>query len=514
MDDMLEYERDAASVPSPEDGVPQRPVTVSTPADRDIPQHDGTGVPQTPGTDHAAAAAPRGTSRWTRWRDERRRTAKRRQADLTTAKASRDAQTAAQQRAAVHAAQVARSTGRRTTGPAVLRDEQIAPIPGWMQVLRVWLTRTFGALPEYAPLIVSGFFTVRAATDEPIEMNFAAAVFITLALEGGLWKLGRMLNAHLLEGDSTISLRVSIFLWIGIIAGFIYWHADHVARGRGLSGAMVAWDWVPALVSAGFCVLGVRMTTHQARFAHRVRLREERRMDIQVPKFATAAWLLCGLSTFSALRHAVKFRIQSPLAAIEDLRTYRASGRPPVWPVPPGFEYVGGQYVPIEGYAEHGTLDAPERDVLSRDGQNVPQNAPLDVPRDVPQTVPDRPGPSRATRQDGTAGRPTNVSVPLSPAMRDGDGSRTDVPQNGGTGDGRENVLKYADHLIAVTERFPDWQTRNLTVTEVVTAIAAHRQAIDGGSFNSRSIGAEVRRQLIGMRFDGERLAALKDLAG
>lgn len=397
-------------------------------------------------------------TRWAQLRASRARTAQERVDGARVARQRRDAERDRQRELAVRAATASRRASRSGANP-VLPDE-IAPVPQRMRWLGVWADRTLGALPLLAPLALSGYFTQHVFTGEPIGAPGAVALLATLALEGGVWKVAGLRARTLLEGDSTVSLQLTLALFLTIISGLIYWHADHLARSGGLDGAWQDWGWVPAAGCAAFSMLGVRIWTHNARFQHRAALRAAGRVDKQAPRFALLSWVLCPVETPMALRHAVKYRIDSPIDAVEDRRLWVASGKPAVWPLP----------------SEEDT----EQD-------------------DVPvRTAPD---PRDRAGADGRDGDGTDDE-------REQDG---DVPQDGRDEIGEyADVLRYAEHLLLVTKAFPDWRTKEPAVRAIRDVIHAHRQAIDGGGFRSMSVSGVIQKKLIKLRGRPELLDTMK----
>lgn len=380
------------------------------------------------------------------------------------------AERTAQQQAAYRSASQ-RRTVSRAAGHAVRTAEEIAPVPELMKVIAVWLDRTVGAIPLVAPLGLSAWFTAHVFMDDPISLPAWVAIVATGALEGGAWKLSRIYEKTLLEGDSTISLRVGLALYLGIISGLIYWHAWYQAGQTVYMG----WNWIPAAACALLSWLGIYIWGRSARHQHRVQLRRDGRIDKQVPKFSILSWLMTPVRTWQALRHAVIFRIDSPTAAVEDLRDYRAAGRPKVWPavhhdpVPPT-QRDDERYVP----AARTEQPVPQR----------PAGPPVPPSRTATDSVPRHDG-TRDDRADhgGTGGTSTGS----------GDGGGTD---SGGTDPAAAGVvdpemLRLADHMLTVAAAFPDWQTSMPSVSRATEAIAAAR-AQQGDTFNSRSTAAKV----------------------
>lgn len=417
--------------------------------------------PSVPSTDEGKSVLRDALSRVGQWRASRSRTAQERQDAGRLARQRRDVEVAAQRDTAARVAAANRRTSRGTRD--VERDEDIAPVPRRMLWTGIWAERTIGALPLIAPLVMSGWFTWDAMSHEPINVPGWLAFVAALALEGGIAALVRLLVRTLLEGDSTVAIRFTLVVYLVIISGVIFWHADHQARQQGIDGgAMSEWLWVPAAAAAAFSLLGVRIYTHAARFKHRVALRDAGRIDKQAPKFALMSWVLCPVETPLALRHAVKYRLESPVEAVEDRRLRVASGRPRVWPVPV----------------------LPEQ----RDTELV-----VPLPRPVPRPA--------------LTGRPVVAlpRVPSSVPPQDRTGQDAGVPRDGGTAEqditqNQADVLKLGGHVLVVTRAFPHWRTDLPPVRGIRDAIHAHRQQQDGGSFSSKSVAGDVQRALRTLR--------------
>ncbi|MFI1194108.1 hypothetical protein ACH4T9_12735 [Micromonospora sp. NPDC020750] len=257
------------------------------------------------------------TNRLSRWRKNR------------TDKATDRQNKATDQAAKATALAARRPTDHQPTTTAPT-DQDIAPIPAWLTWLGVWADRTFGALPLAAPLVVSGAYTMQVFTGDVIDAHPVIALLAACALEGGLWKLSRLYEKTLVAGDSTIALRAGIGVYIALIAGLIYWNADHAAKAQGRTE--LGDDAFPAFGVAVMCAFGVYIWSRTARWQRRRELHAAGRVDTQAPKFAALAWILTPVETPKALRHAVKYRIPSPVAAVEDRRLYVAAGKPAIWP--------------------------------------------------------------------------------------------------------------------------------------------------------------------------------------
>lgn len=326
----------------------------------------------TPAPTARPAKQPTVVGRFRRWRASRAATANGRKAATPT----------------TDPAAVARLTAaiRPTTRPAPVESpHDIAPVPGWMRFLGVWVDRTFGAIPLAAPLIVSGDYTMRVFTAAPINAHPAVALAATCALEGGVWKLSRLYEKTLVAGDSTIALRAGIGGYLALISGLIYWHAT-----RGNTGT--PGSTLPAVGVAVMSALGVYIWSRTARWARRRELHAMGRVDTQAPKFAALAWVLCPVETPQALRHAVKYRIPAPVQAVESLRLFKASGRPAVWP-------------PV---ADQPTADQSAPTAPADRAPTAPTVAAPTAP-----TTPVAPRPRQADQP--TAPRPTNGSRPTTP---------------------------------------------------------------------------------------------------
>jgi hypothetical protein len=218
--------------------------------------------------------------------------------------------------------------------------EDVAPIPTWMKVVGAWFDRSFGSSPLVAPLIVSGVFTMGVGMDAPLNMDWPVALAFTIGLEGSLWYLSRLYEQTRLEGDSTFSLRTGMIGIILLIAGLIGGHGVWKALGSqpimvdmiGTDRQIPLEDAVPALAVAVMSAIGTFVWSKRATFRHRVKLRQQGLIDPRAPKFSTWSWILDGPQTFLALRHAVRYRISSPILAVEDRRLWVMSDRPKVWP--------------------------------------------------------------------------------------------------------------------------------------------------------------------------------------
>ncbi len=224
------------------------------------------------------------------------------------------------------------------TGPS---DDEIAPLPQWLRIAGVWFNRSFGALPLVAPLIVSAVFTVKSGTSEPLSLPWPVAVLLALAFEGGIWKTATLYEKVRIEGDSTVGHRLLITFLILLNATFIVSHSllelikdatSDTAHIGQVDAEMIA-KWAPALIAGLMSTIGVFVWSKQAAYKHRVRLRENDLIDTRAPKFSVWSWLLWPGETWCSLRHAVRYRITSPLLAVDDRRLWKMSGKPTVWPL-------------------------------------------------------------------------------------------------------------------------------------------------------------------------------------
>lgn len=398
--------------------------------------------------------------------------------------AAADRQTRTDQtRAAAIAAATHRATDRPTTTHTDATEDDIAPVPTSLKWVGIWLDRTFGAIPLAAPLIVSGAYTMQVFTDKPIEANPLVALAATCALEGGVWKLSRLYEKTLVAGDSTMALRLGIGFYLSIISGLIYWHADHQAQVKGHEelGA----DALPAFGVAVMSALGVYIWSRTARWMRRRELHAAGRIDTQAPKFAALSWVLCPIETPKALRHAVKYRIDSPVEAVEDRRLYVAAGKPAIWPPtdrpqPPTdlIASIAAAGRPTDLYESTDLADQPTdqdtqpTDRTDRTGQ--PQSAPTAV------DATDRPAQPTGIHTDRIAivikpptdhtaptvdrTRPTTTNRPAIPAprvqpARPANDTSTDRPAFSSAA--IENAAIIRDHLGDPTDRLKLADVRN-----------------------------------------------------
>lgn len=493
-------------------------------ASQDTSDPDPQDVPQDTTAKQDGNWLTRTARRYAARRDASRRSAEQAKMIEDAARAARDAERD-RQRDALSRTAASRRAARAVTREA--RNDTIAPIPPWMKIVGVWIDRTFGALPLLAPLIVSGYFTMHVFTDDPVSTPWLVALAITAALEGGVWKLSRIYEATLLEGDSTVGIRVAIGLYLALISGLIYGHAYYMARQDALAAGsdtvVVDWTkWAPAAGVAAMSALGVLVWSKQARYMHRKQLRDAGQVDPRAPKFATLAWVLHFPETFGALRHSVKYRIGVPGDAVDDLRLYRAAGKPPIWPIPEGFAWINGtlfQVEPITGHPERDTAqdartarDTERQDATASAGQRAAGRS--SGTQDTGGTT--RTGHSGTQdtpdRQDsnGTAGAGNGTTEVDASGTQDTDGTR-DTHGTRDETDDFAGLLKYSEHLIAVTEAFRDWQQGDPpSVRKITTAIDRYRRAKDGGSYNSNATSAKVQEALVKLRSRPELLDVMK----
>jgi len=241
-----------------------------------------------------------------------------------------------QERASQAAATKRRSSSRGLeTEPG---DDVIAPLPMWLRVAGVWFNRTFGALPLAAPLVVSAIFTIKSGVAEPLSLPDGVALALALAFEGGIWKTATLYEKTRIEGDSTAGHRLLLAALILLNAAFILSHSifeltQDLARTDTVEvdAAMVA-KWAPAMIVALMSTMGVLIWGKQAAYKHRARLREKGLVDARAPKFSAMSWILCPWDTWCSLKHATRYRLSSPILAVEDRRLWKMSGKPKVWP--------------------------------------------------------------------------------------------------------------------------------------------------------------------------------------
>lgn len=272
-------------------------------------------------------------SRIASWRASRAVTAEERADQARLVRLRQDQERQREQEAASQAAVSRRRAARATEGAE--REDEIAPVPQWMQVTGVWFDRTFGSLPLIAPLVVSGYFTMQAGTSAPLNMFWPIALAFTLGLEGSLWYLARIYEKTRIEGDSTVNLRLGMFgivaLITSVIAGHEYWKATGTTQLI-IFGFDVTSTLTSVVAVALMALVGIFVNAKRAAFKHRVKLRRQGLIDARAPKFSAMAWLLCPWETAWSLKHATRYRISSPILAVEDRRLWIASDKPKVWP--------------------------------------------------------------------------------------------------------------------------------------------------------------------------------------
>lgn len=213
--------------------------------------------------------------------------------------------------------------------PAVEAKHERARVPGWMLWLGVWLDRTVGSLPLLAPLAISGWYTSHAGY-YMLALPWAVAVLLSVALEGGVWRLARLLEKTLVAGDTTVSIRLGIAGYLTLIGGLIL--AYEVTSQVGWSALMTAdgWshvNWVrtwPAIVASCLSVAGVYIWSKVARWQRREELRAQGRIDAQLIRFSFWRWVLCPIETPKVVRYAVKHSIERPEDALAAFRLAKA----------------------------------------------------------------------------------------------------------------------------------------------------------------------------------------------
>jgi hypothetical protein len=491
-------------------------------------------------------------------------------------RASRDTATGQERDTASRAAAASRKARKARRDTFEMSHDAVAPVPSWMRVTGAWTGRVFGEMPIVAPLIVSGAFTGWAFADLPVPVptwvKVAGAILGALALEGGLWKSIKTYVATLLNNDSTIGNRLVIALYLSLIAGVIGGHAYVLAWTNATKGgaqaelsavaSSVEWtSWVPAVVAALMGSLGVLVAAKDARLRYRTRLIELELVDRRVPKFSAARWIFCPVSTYCYLRHAVKFSIESPTEAAEDWRLWKVTGKPEIWPVPPGFAYIGGKLVELDtsgtphpGHqpqeqrdAGHRTQDTEEMTRPTRPTRPVYDlhsgSAPITVPpvsrnedgtsaRDTGRVSGTLPRQNHGTQdtghQDLVGGTPeydngtpgveergtqdTNGTRDTDHGTRDSDGTPQDAQRDTQQEtDKAADVLQYAEHLFAIVEANKDWRTDKLpSVRNIVTIINDYRVATDNGTFNSKAVAGKVQAALTTLRERPELIEMVK----
>lgn len=270
---------------------------------------------------------------------------------------SASAETVAEQRRLLETRQREEEKARRDAASAAARagrqaaaDRQeaatdnavLAPIPDAMVVTGIWADRAVAGLQRLSPLLVSGAATMIIGMEEPLNMSWPIALAFTLSLEGSLWSLQRLREQFRLEGDGTFSLAMAIYGIIALIFFLVGGHAIWKATGSqpinisvpGLANQVPLSVVVPGIAVALMSAIGVFVWAKNATFKHRARLRAQGRLDAAAPKFAVASWFFCPWETFWSLRHAIKYKLSSPLVAVADWRLWKMCGKPQVWPEP------------------------------------------------------------------------------------------------------------------------------------------------------------------------------------
>lgn len=446
---------------------------------------------------HAAQPVPQHTDGEPRAAEEKLGFWARRAVRKATETAQADAERAAAQLAAetaraatVTAASRAASRVRaadRAVKTTVRSPDEIAPIPERMQVWGVWLQRTFGTLPLLCPLIVSGWFTAHVFLDPPLELPVVFAILATLALEGGAWRLVRVYERTLIEGDSTLNLRLGIIGYLSLISGAIYGHAWLKA---GMTTENMGWqETMPAVICAVLSWLGVYINGRVARFQHRAALRAAEKIDMAMPKFMAASWFITPIDNWLALRHAIKFRISSPVLAVKDMRLYRAAGKPAVWPEEEHTAQHTPEPVPPTAAAQP-PARAAARAVVA---------AAQPVPQPVPPVGAAHGTPTAAAQSPGAGAHPNGTGPVAAPS-----GAAQPVPQHAAQHAAQhdpvvvdQEALRLADHIMILTEAFPNWRETLPPIRPAIAAIHAARQERDGSSFNS---SGTVRKVLAAMK--------------
>ena len=403
--------------------------------------------------------------------------------------------------------------------------EQIAPLPTWMVISGIWFDRVFGALPLVAPLVTSGFFTARVMTDDPINAPLAVAVIITLALEGGVWKLAKLLEKTLLEGDSTISLRLGILVYLALISGGIFGHAYYQAYDAADGGKVVlTWgDWLPAAATALMSMLGVYIWSKDARFKHRVELRNLNLIDSQAPKFSLLAWVFLPIETGKAFKHAIRFRIASPTLAVADRRLWVEAGKPKVWNV----EHDGADEAEQHAEESTATRNAGRNAPSGRTERGTERNAERNGTRNGVQQGTERQPAERSVERSVLAELEADVvgeSAPLEQnaehrapqrnanlASRNTDksvgsderGARstergTERSAEHGTQDEvSAETMRLAPLLLDVVAQHKGWAEKVPATRAIIAAIDTERRKRGEVGFNSAGVASKVQKELI-----------------
>ncbi|MFI7449516.1 hypothetical protein ACIBQX_18615 [Nonomuraea sp. NPDC049714] len=194
----------------------------------------------------------------------------------------------------------------RKTSSATARSERVT---AWQARLQKWWHAfvLVGAIVGVNVVAVVGQVTAFSASTEangfgwsPLQAIATAAVIETIAIYVG-W------HAHtaLIEGDSVMRLRVTsyaIALGVGALNYYHYapdWRFDDQAVMFGGASVLSPWLWAM-----------------HSRHQHRQALREQGLIDPRAPKFSALRWLLWRSETWTALRWAVRYGEQSPVASI------------------------------------------------------------------------------------------------------------------------------------------------------------------------------------------------------
>lgn len=234
------------------------------------------------------------------------------------------------------------SKRRRVSGePEEETDEKLAPIPRGMLKFGVWSDRSVASVVLAAPLIVSGYYTVKTGMDAPLNMDQGIALAFTGGLEGSVWYLLQLRQRFRLEGYATFGLSCAIAGIITLIASMLLGHAIWRAMGSLPIDVQLPFtqvsvplsDLVPAVAISLMSTIGSFVASKRATFKHRARLRAQKRLDTAGPRFSMRRRFWCPWETFWASRHATKYSLSSPELAVDDWRLWRMSGKPVVWPL-------------------------------------------------------------------------------------------------------------------------------------------------------------------------------------
>jgi hypothetical protein len=220
-------------------------------------------------------------------------------------------------------------------------DAELSHIPRQMRVAGVWSDRSVASIVFLAPLAVSGYYTVKTGMDTPLNMDQGVALAFTGGLEGSVWYLLQLRGRFRLEGYSTFSLTMAIAGIITLIASMLLGHAIWQALGSSpisvdlpfSEASLPLSDLVPAVAISLMSAIGTFVASKRDTFKHRERLRAQGRIDAATPRFSSASKFWTPWETLWARRHAVKYRLSSPIVAVEDWRLWKMSGKPKVWPL-------------------------------------------------------------------------------------------------------------------------------------------------------------------------------------